>query len=1081
MPNQHTLPLASPWTGEQASPSSIQPVAPTTETYLDRSWLPPSDSEEDVEVVSVPQQPRLRTVDRFAPNLTPKRLRGQRHPVHESFKEDTRRVKDERLRKTTHRKAPEKGLNKPMGEGYSRESRKEVLLRNAINKTREHRRDLQEQRVERKKRAKQPRALLERTLNNPPGFRAALRAFRDQGTPLPRQYNVPPHLPGWTFKELLLAKESQAGSSDNIRAVGSDKGVLNRMEFIARQPIDKKSGAIANISSKWVFHYGYQPNDKKLPCPGLADRRVENVTRLNRVHNVMSERHLTSLRQLLIQAGDVELNPGWKHSYHATCPIYGIDFTVTLHDHDTCFECPICGFAVDVVRKPFGARHLAVPGLNAFGPHGAAQWIFECGREVPPHLVTATKNIGKLSKSVWDNVVATESRKVNDWTHKLERLPHMRSPTKPYEPIRDMEYADTVQERQEKEVAAMMPLPKLEDHQVVATAAPVSVESKSTPAPAASAIPGPEPEDLAGLFSEDVPDPGPVPPINLPKREPSIDSTDTTLSADVSIGHIRGPAVHRTYIEDAVARHFYGDPRTIQCTSYIVRPRNKCELLSTMSIPKEMDGETYRPFEVVQVAYDGFKTHSRWLAWLYQRLFLLLTCQTRHLLWFALQLSGIWVSLTLAFCGLFAAFSSLYGAILGIFGLWGAWVFMRKGLKSFLTDPVRYGNQRFCYIPHYVAVCLEAANVNSTQEEMTKIGDRVVKSIGNFPLPAECINWRHNSVIIASASHGDFTDVPGGPSESILDQFSSEEESLSQCHSASSIMAEQPTPTATDMIRSISRSLKKARKRSSDLRPAVLQSVETLEGYLGELRSLLRQSAPTERTPIPSNRGSEKGSTGRHSPSTDVTSVSLETSSGSTSRNTSPRPVRSTSSHGSKQPDIMRLEKMIYGEPTPKIVELSHRENTPGRSSHTQSLSPTRSISSSGGSIHEEIDSKPGRGRSSKPLKEKCTNSSTSSRLSQFLSELRKYANLYKPAPGIMAQIMCHSKSTLYQRLWFHASLNSIHICSSHSSLNASCPICLEFCQAIMTSALDLDAAQRSELVGCLARCVHLSGMASPI
>lgn len=271
--------------------------------YLSPEWLPPSDSEDEAHTQTTPLETAEPMPGRviFRPNPFRKHSRGLRgERQHDTWKEDTRRAPSPKTRKGRPIKRQLKGLNKPSA------TRKERIQKAQETSAREFRAIRIEDRGRRKLKAMQ--AAFIRNADQPSGFRAALRSLEKSGTPVPLHYTIPVHLPGVTPQLLAAARKSQESARPHFHSVGTDESVANHLRRLLKFKV--RGGEFDHIGKKWLHHYGFNPDVKGTTPSGLAEARVSNITRLCRTRSLLSESQLAALRDLLIRAGDVELNPG---------------------------------------------------------------------------------------------------------------------------------------------------------------------------------------------------------------------------------------------------------------------------------------------------------------------------------------------------------------------------------------------------------------------------------------------------------------------------------------------------------------------------------------------------------------------------------------------------------------------------------------------------------------------------------------------------------------------------------------------------------------------------------------------------
>lgn len=245
-----------------------------------------------------------------------RRPRGRTSEVHLA-KEDTSRkgsfkhIKPAFDHDSAARKAPinyrkpDKGLSK-LGHRAGYDEVQLVRTRNAVRKHKMERRG--EQAVMANIPKGQRKYLQKRKKVSDVGFRASLRAFQDKGTPVPKRYTIPDHLPGFTMAQLMIAKQHQSNVDEDAPVViHDDKGI--------RKHLRKLASVFAHPPyRKWQHHFGAQPRKvkgKSVPTSGVAAMRIATVERmLAKQPTLLSVEHLAKLKDLLIQAGDVELNPG---------------------------------------------------------------------------------------------------------------------------------------------------------------------------------------------------------------------------------------------------------------------------------------------------------------------------------------------------------------------------------------------------------------------------------------------------------------------------------------------------------------------------------------------------------------------------------------------------------------------------------------------------------------------------------------------------------------------------------------------------------------------------------------------------
>lgn len=234
----------------------------------------------------------------FTPNPNRRHSRGHATRSNYSKEFDTRRVKDTRRRKsygTRSDKGMAKATNKILHDGGSSNQVRQAVIEKQQSEFARQGRRLMDSRLVLRKRSRQVGAILHTNT----GFRQAVKAFATSGAlPAPGVYCVPATLPG--VRQKVLDEFREACKSIKVKLTD-----IEGKRYERHLGVFKRTGRLMS--------FGYQPLgsvSSGLKTPECAASRVELAVKLNKNKPVLSARQLASLSQLLIRAGDVELNPG---------------------------------------------------------------------------------------------------------------------------------------------------------------------------------------------------------------------------------------------------------------------------------------------------------------------------------------------------------------------------------------------------------------------------------------------------------------------------------------------------------------------------------------------------------------------------------------------------------------------------------------------------------------------------------------------------------------------------------------------------------------------------------------------------
>lgn len=962
--------------GARNAPVAVSPVAthprlavaPTQQhptEYLDASFLPRDDIEGPVgtKPLSKLLPTKKKFVD-FTPN--PDRPPGSRRKRGASSgyaKEDHRRKGDLRHKKerydasSAQRKAPtqyrksEKGLNKKgVRAGYDQAD--EIMVRNAVRKHKMQRRHEIAEMI--RIPASSRKYLKPQKIRTSTGFRAALREYFERGTPVPKRFEIPEHLPGFQCAELLRAKADQATVEEIIPTpIHDDKGVRKKLRKLASV---FKNSPYRN----WQHHYGFQPakvGGRYVLTPGLANRRIAYVEALvAKQPTLISQEHLTKLRDLLIQAGDVELNPG-PHRKGCQC------------------------------RKCAAPKFIDLTKLNNQVEEECAAYLARdnnseasCSRDAESKDARIAANQTARDEEKGRGFHRTKKPHKPQIKVKIDRRPP------PAEPEPEPPEPDTPDPTAPRPLLDGEPVPPHVVHRAIEALCgdPASVKSARHIAAGQS----------LGMSSE---------------------STIKKIKADYAVCYLKFNGYLPVFTQHWWFSYYYTLDR-----------------LLSMDIPLMLNFLRYWKFSIPLLFVFGLTSYLSWSM-------------------FALELTS------------FFALSRW---------IWGG------RIVRYLRSPSVYGKRMTGYVPHIYQEGRYEINPLATQELAHEMAHRILKTQANFPKDQMDMTVYDNTTLFIRCSYedtqvfqdaverGDLTFVPG---------CNPLPDSASGPYSA----ALKSTLTATEALKQHFRDWARKLEKPSSVQAAASRVRRTSASLKKPCRAL-RRSARTGRILTHLFKDSENESSGLPKQQTETDSHCSDNSWENGLEHIFGPLGECPSSSGLDPPDIQKNESENSSESTISSEEDIQLEDSPVKSSLSSSLSRMVSSNSHVGSILDWTLSRCSRVQSSSPSNERCTSSSTSSRMYQSPSALQRLLLCAALACDTIKQTTPPLKSTSPPKSCKHVNSSSTDTCA-HGSQSATSTTFYQPLVDQIISQLVSASKQRLKPVECPEKPAHPSGTDLPI